>query len=394
MIATRGSRSGVRPRPAVLPRRDEDRLLGPDEPQRHDVRGPVGVRGRHGRRGQAREHATRRAHLRVRDPHQAAPGVRRSCAIWISASMPSRTQRRVAERSGGARDQILDGGDGLGPGFAVGDVIPELERLPHQPPEHPQRTLGLRPGPGERRADQHRAFGGVRSGLQRANTSRFARARDVEELPGRHLGPHAVEAGHRRIEPAGPEPARAKEPLGQHERQIAHQDRRRRPERLRVHTGRRLLREPDVGRVDAAALGVPIHQVVVHEGGRVQELERRADRDDRVAFTAAGRSERPPAQRRPNPLPAGAEQAEQLVHQGDRRRVHPGQLRAAVAQEPLELAVDRCADGLDRRRWWRGRGAILRRHAGSMPTRDPAPPPPAPLREACCYRSDEPRLER
>ena len=71
------------------------------------------------------------------------------------------------------------------------------------------------------------------------------------------------------------------------------------------------------------------------------------------SFTAARRSERPEAQRRPDPLPAGAEQAEQLVHQGDRRRVHPGQLRAAVAQEPLELAVDRPAHGLDRRRRWR-----------------------------------------
>src|SRR6266542_966468 len=290
---------------------------------------------------------------------------------------PLAAQRRVTERPLGARYEIVDLFAGVARGVAVGHVVPELERLPHQPPEHPQGTLGLRSGPRERGADHHRTLGGVRPGLQRTDPGPIAHARHIQELTGGHLDAHAIEAGHRGFEPAGPEPARSDHPLRQHQREIADQDRGRGPEPLGVHTGRRLVGEPDVGRCHAAALDVPVHQVVVHERGGVQELECPADPNDRIVLTATRRSERPEAQRGPDPLPAGAQQAKELVDQRNRGRIHPRKLRAAVAEEPDELPVHRPANGVDRRRRRGRRDTVLRRHAGSMPTHGVVTPPAA-----------------
>ena len=172
----------------------------------------------------------------------------------------------------------------------------------------------------------------------------------VEELTGRHLGAHAVEPRHPAFEPAGGEPAGPHEPFREHEREIAHQDGRRRAERIGIGSGRSLLREPDVGRRDPPALVVAVHQVVVHEGGRVEELERSAHPDDRIALRPAGRRERPEADRRSHALAAGLEEPEELVHERRGRRIHAGELRPAVAEEPAERAVDRWADAFERGR--------------------------------------------
>ena len=210
---------------------------------------------------------------RIRPPRgsggAARSGSARRCHRGRSGASPS---ARVARAT-----SILDGGDGLGPGVAVGDVVPELERLPTSRPNTSQRTLGLRPGPGERRADQHRALGGVRAGLQRADTGRGRarpRRRGTARPPSRSACGRSGPSPHR----AGPVP----NPLVRRAARTARaprspdQDRRRRPERLRVHTGRRVASRTGRGRVDAAALGVPVHQVVVHEGGRAWSFERRA----------------------------------------------------------------------------------------------------------------------
>ena len=396
MIATRGSRGGVRPRPALLPRRDEERVLGPDEPQRHDVRRPVGVRGRDGRRGQAREHAARRARPPRSRPASGRPRDSEELRD-LDQRVDAIAARAARRRAPGwrARPDPSTAATASVPRFAVEHVVPELERLPHQPPEHPQRTLGLRSGPGERRADQHRSLGGVRSrssarghGPGRARPRRRGTARPPSRPACGRSGPSPHRAGRARTRSCGGAARTARAPD--------------RPTRTAADVPNASGSTPAgacfANRTwvasHAAALGVPVHQVVVHEGGRVQELERRADRDDRFVLTAARRPERPEAQRRPDPLPAGAEQAEQLVHQGDRRRVHPGQLRAAIAAGTAR-ARGRPVRGRPRSPSTVAAGAVrsLRRHAGSMPTRYRLRRP-SPAREACCYRSGEPRLER
>ena len=98
------------------------------------------------------------------------------------------------------------------------------------------------------------------------------------------------------------------------------------------------------------ALVVAVHQVVVHDGGRVEELERSAHPDDRIAPRPAGRRERPEADRRSHALAAGLEEPEELVHERRGRRIHAGELRAAVAEEPAERAVDRWTDAFERGR--------------------------------------------
>ena len=88
-----------------------------------------------------------------------------------------------------------------------------------------------------------------------------------------------------------------------------------------------------------------VHDVVVHEGERVQQLERGAGVDhDLVGRVAPGAHEGPVAERGPQPLAAGADEVEQGSQRCVEVGVDPGPAVDLPADQVVDAPLDRVAD--------------------------------------------------
>ena len=88
-----------------------------------------------------------------------------------------------------------------------------------------------------------------------------------------------------------------------------------------------------------------VHDVVVHQGERVQQLERGAGVDhDLVGRVAPGTHEGPVTERGPQPLAAGADEVEQGSQRCVEVGVDPGPAVDLPADQVVDAPFDRVAD--------------------------------------------------
>ena len=114
-------------------------------------------------------------------------------------------------------------------------------------------------------------------------------------------------------------------------------------------------REPPVHRRLAAAGVAGVHDVVVHERARVQQLERGRGGENLLAVGAARAAPAPVAERGAQPLPAG-EQPGHRVQPRQQIRADLAEHGALAAQEAVQDAADLLADPRE--------VCLARRHAG------------------------------
>ena len=337
---------------------------------------------------------------RSRRPRRCATSRSRSAAISSAARSRRRPARAGARSSPSARggrggeqrgelalaQVVADrlAGDGLGAEHAE-QVVAQLERLAEREPERAERRLQLVEPAGERGAEVQRALDRVlarlvpldASGPAPASRPPVAVALEVEELADAELDAELVEdrarpsAAHAAISTSAY--TNAKSPT-----RIAAPSPKRRawPRQPRVAVA---VDERAVHRGLAAAAVGPVHDVVVHEGEAVQQLERGARVDgDRVVRVAAGADERPVAERGPQPLAA----------RDDQRRA----ARRARSASAGSTGCQRCALGVEQHQDAGLRPVADRGEAGRRVGRQPCRGPddssasdrlgPAPHRDA------------
>jgi hypothetical protein len=197
----------------------------------------------------------------------------------------------------------------------------------------------------------------------------------VEELPAQHLGAHRLPRDGQPGGRVGGQAGRADHVVGPGQRQVAEQDRgggaepgrRPAPVRVGVPAG-----ELDVHRRLAAPGGRGVHQVVVDERARLQQLQR-ADRAHhgrrrRAVLVAARAPPAPPGEQGAHPLAAVEHEPGQGAGGVGEPRVDvPGQGRALV-QERRELGLDRLDQALVGPDGGRGRDQLRRAGHGEPAT--------------------------
>jgi hypothetical protein len=159
----------------------------------------------------------------------------------------------------------------------------------------------------------------TRSSFHTATASHGAR---LEEHVGVDEGEVAHQDGHALAEPAGlADPAALLVPVG----------------------------EDQVGGPLAPPGGRAVHDVVVEEGERLEQLERRAGVDGPLVLRrAAGPHEAPEAERRPEPLPAGQQQRGERVERVGEAVVERGPALPFRVHEVDEAALHPFGDGRER----------------------------------------------
>ena len=191
-----------------------------------------------------------------------------------------------------------------------------------------------------------RPLDGVLPGLVPLDPSRLhrvdaaaGRALEVEVLADAQLDPQLVEDG------AGDLGRRAEQDVRVHEGEVADEDRR----PLAVPAGLAAPpldvvagHEAAMDRRETSTQVRPVHDVVVYERERVQQLERRAGvDDDGVVVRAAGAHEGPMTERGPQPLPTRPHE----VAQRDERLREVG----IDGPPPRDLVVEQRRDAAPRR---------------------------------------------
>ena len=162
-------------------------------------------------------------------------------------------------------------------------VVAQLEGLAEREPEAGQRLEQHRVGAGQRGADVQRPLDGVLRGLVAQHPHRLLDVRGaarlhrhVEELAGDDLAAGQVEEAERVAHDVVGQPAPPQQLVGPGQQQVAEQDRGRRavllggpaPALLAVQR-----RERPVRRRPAAPGVGGVHEVVVHQRARVQQLQ-------------------------------------------------------------------------------------------------------------------------
>ena len=256
----------------------------------------------------------------------------------------ARRRRRDERRELALAQVVTDrlAGDGDVPEHPE-DVVAQLEGLAERQPERAERVGELFEAAGERGAEMQRPLDGVLPRLVPLDPRRLhrvaaaaGRALEVEVLADAELDAQLVEDG------PGDLGCRAEQDVGVHEGEVADEDRR----ALAVPAGLAAPpldvvagHEAAMDRRETSTQVRTVHDVVVHERERVQQLERGAGvDDDRVVVRAARADERPVTERGPQPLPARPYE----VAQRDERLREVGVDRAP----PCELVVEqrlRCA---------------------------------------------------
>ena len=141
------------------------------------------------------------------------------------------------------------------------------------------------------------------------------------------------------------------------------------------------LRGVRVGEAQVGGPGPPpgrgaVHDVVVEQGERVQQLEGRAGVDRAVVGrVAAGGDEAPVAERGPQPLAAGGDEATERLHRRPQVRVQRRPAGLLDVDQPTQPGVDAVGD-LEERRGGRGHRDRLRDVRDSPPTEPRAGGPP------------------
>jgi hypothetical protein len=196
----------------------------------------------------------------------------------------------------------------------------------------------------------------------------------------RHEGPH---------DRGGLASAREEQPVGEHGREVAHEQGRRAADAIGLGRQRQLARTPgEVGRRrrDPSTMGGGIHQVVVHERHRVEQLDGGGRPHDGLliddgAVRRHGCPVAPDAEGRSQPLAPGRHEPADLEHEQRRMLVDAGEVVGAAGEIVGEDAVDRPThDADDVAAGRRGRGHVrsisqpgtpTRHYHGSRPARRP-----------------------
>ena len=179
---------------------------------------------------------------------------------------------------------------------------------------------------------------------------------DVEELAGHELGAHPVEHRSTTAQVGLGQAAGGVHGIGPGEAQVARQDGPREPEPravarpapLGVGAGQRAVR----GRHPAAGVRV-VHDVVVDEGGGLEQLHRAREPDQCVGVGATGRTVSPVEERGAQPLPAPqqvGDHPQQVVDVGpqlgeNHRLASQLVVEAALHPAPQVDAVERAGHG-------------------------------------------------
>ena len=225
-------------------------------------------------------------------------------------------------------------------------VIAELERLTQRQPVPLVRAVEVAARPGQGGAELQRPQHAVPGALvldhppgPRHRPATAGLPQQIQILPTHQLGAHRIEDRPGPDQPLSGQAAAEEHLLRPTQTQLTDQDRRPRTERLPVTVPpRRLVHrgEPPVRRRPPPPDVAAVHDVVVDDRARLEQLQRRRRSHDPVVARHPRSAPGPVSERRPQPL-APRQQLPQRHHQLPHVRAHRRQPHLLPIQETVQL---------------------------------------------------------